>query len=148
MTGDAINLLLAEIRRSGGDVRLVGADRLKLVARTSLLPELTERVRAAKPRLRTAVRKLLPRNRKGEGYQTPVITAQRCNTLQASLYRIAPDPGRQPTGAPAIAKRWTIGGLSTRSKKPRGSPGTRCSGAGIGCMEGRRPPGNVPGAAN
>jgi hypothetical protein len=50
MTVDAANLL-AEIRRSGGDVRLVGCDRLKLVAPTALVPELAERVRAAKPML-------------------------------------------------------------------------------------------------
>jgi hypothetical protein len=50
MTADAANLL-AEIRRSGGDVRLVGCDRLKLVAPTALLSELAERVRAAKPML-------------------------------------------------------------------------------------------------
>ena len=54
MTSDAVNLL-AEIRRSGGDVRLVGTDRLKLVAPTALLPELTERVRAAKPMLVAAL---------------------------------------------------------------------------------------------
>ena len=48
MTADVANLL-AEIRRSGGDVRLIGCDRLKLVAPTALLPELAERVRAAKP---------------------------------------------------------------------------------------------------
>jgi hypothetical protein len=50
MTADATNLL-AEIRRSGGDVMLVGCDRLKLVAPKALLPELTDRVRAAKPML-------------------------------------------------------------------------------------------------
>jgi hypothetical protein len=50
MTADAVNLL-AEIRRSGGDVRLVGCDRLKLIAPKALLPELTDRVRAAKPML-------------------------------------------------------------------------------------------------
>jgi hypothetical protein len=43
--------LLAEIRRSGGDVRLVGCDRLKLVAPTALVPELAEKVRAAKAML-------------------------------------------------------------------------------------------------
>jgi hypothetical protein len=50
MTTDAANLL-AEIRRSGGDVTLVGRNRLKLVAPTALVPELAERVRAAKPML-------------------------------------------------------------------------------------------------
>lgn len=54
MTADAANLL-AEIRRSGGDVRLVGCDRLKLVAPTTLLPEFAERVRAAKPTLLAAL---------------------------------------------------------------------------------------------
>jgi hypothetical protein len=54
MTADAANLL-AEIRRSGGDVRLVGCDRLKLVAPTALLPELAQRVRAAKPMLLAAL---------------------------------------------------------------------------------------------
>jgi hypothetical protein len=50
MTADAVNLL-TEIRRAGGDVRLVGCNRLKLVAPITLLPELAERVRAAKPML-------------------------------------------------------------------------------------------------
>lgn len=50
MTADAANLL-AEIRRSGGDVRAVGCDRLKLVVPAALLPELAQRVRAAKPML-------------------------------------------------------------------------------------------------
>jgi hypothetical protein len=50
MRADALNLL-AEIRRSGGDVTLVGGDRLKLVAPTALVPELAEKVRAAKPML-------------------------------------------------------------------------------------------------
>jgi hypothetical protein len=50
MTADATNLL-AEIRQSGGDLILVGCDRLKLVAPKALLPELTDRVRAAKPML-------------------------------------------------------------------------------------------------
>jgi hypothetical protein len=54
MTADAANLL-AEIRRSGGDVRLVGCDRLKLVVPAALLPELAERVRAAKPMLLAAL---------------------------------------------------------------------------------------------
>jgi hypothetical protein len=50
MTAKAASLL-AEIRRSGGDVRLAGRDTLKLVAPAALLPELAERVRAAKPML-------------------------------------------------------------------------------------------------
>ena len=54
MTADATNLL-AEIRRSGGDVSLVGYDRLKLVAPAALLPKLAERVRAAKPVLLAAL---------------------------------------------------------------------------------------------
>jgi hypothetical protein len=54
MTADVANLL-AEIRRSGGDVRLIGCDRLQLVAPTALLPELAERVRAAKPVLLAAL---------------------------------------------------------------------------------------------
>jgi len=54
MTADVANLLI-EIRSSGGDVRLVGGDRLKLVAPTALLPELAERVRAAKPMLLAAL---------------------------------------------------------------------------------------------
>jgi hypothetical protein len=54
MTADVANLL-AEIRRSGGDVRLIGCDRLKLVAPKALLPELTDRVRAAKPMLLAAL---------------------------------------------------------------------------------------------
>ena len=54
MTTNAANLL-AEIRRSGGDVMLVGDDRLKLVAPKALLPVLTDRVRAAKPVLLAAL---------------------------------------------------------------------------------------------
>jgi len=54
MTADATNLL-AEIHRAGGDVRLVGCDSLKLVAPKALLPELAERVRAAKPMLLAAL---------------------------------------------------------------------------------------------
>ena len=50
MTGEAADLL-TKIRRAGGDVRLVGCDRLKLVAPIMLLPELAERVRAVKPLL-------------------------------------------------------------------------------------------------
>jgi hypothetical protein len=47
--------LLAEIRRSGGDVRLVGCDKVKLIAPTALLPKLAERVRAAKPMVLAAL---------------------------------------------------------------------------------------------
>jgi hypothetical protein len=43
MTAEVANLL-AEIRRSGGEVRLLGCDKLKLIAPAALLPELTERV--------------------------------------------------------------------------------------------------------
>ena len=54
MTADAA-ALLAEIRRSGGDVRLVAGDRLKLMAPTALIADLAERVRAAKPMLLAAL---------------------------------------------------------------------------------------------
>jgi hypothetical protein len=54
MTADVTHLL-AEIRRSGGDVKLVGCNRLKLVAPKALLPELTDRVRAVKPMLLAAL---------------------------------------------------------------------------------------------
>jgi hypothetical protein len=54
MTAEVANLL-AEIRRSGGEVRLLGCDKLKLVAPAALLHELTERVRAAKPMLLAAL---------------------------------------------------------------------------------------------
>jgi hypothetical protein len=50
MMADAANLL-AQIRRSGGDVKLVGCNKLKLVAPTALMPELAEKVRAVKPML-------------------------------------------------------------------------------------------------
>jgi hypothetical protein len=43
--------LLAEIRRSGGDVKVTAPDRLKVVAPAKLLPDLVERVRAVKPEL-------------------------------------------------------------------------------------------------
>jgi hypothetical protein len=54
MTADAANLI-AEIQRCGGDLKLVGRERLKLVAPKALLPELTEKVRAAKPKLLAAL---------------------------------------------------------------------------------------------
>src|SRR5262249_18243315 len=54
MTADALNLL-ADIRRVGGDVKLISCDKLKLVAPTPLLPELARRVRAAKPMLLAAL---------------------------------------------------------------------------------------------
>jgi hypothetical protein len=54
MTADALNLL-AEVRRSGGDVKLISGDRLKLIAPTKLMPELAKRVRAAKPMLLAAL---------------------------------------------------------------------------------------------
>jgi hypothetical protein len=50
MTAAAIDLL-AEIRRSGGDVKVTAPDRLKVIAPAKLLPDLVERVRAVKPEL-------------------------------------------------------------------------------------------------
>jgi len=82
MTADAANLI-AEIRRSGGDVSLVGCDRLKLVAPAALLPKLAERVRAAKPVLLAALSDTasqLTAKERGVGCQTPSATVQRRNT--------------------------------------------------------------------
>jgi len=81
MTGDTANLL-AEIRRSGGYVRLVGCDRLKLVAPPALLPELAERVRAAKPMLLAALADTGEQDNApvGVGCLTPGTTVQRRNT--------------------------------------------------------------------
>ena len=93
MTADATNLL-AEIRRSGGDLRLVGCDRLRLVAPKALLPELTDRVRAAKPTLLAALAdtasKVSTAQEGGEGVSTPGATVQQRNTQPSSLPRIAP----------------------------------------------------------
>jgi hypothetical protein len=50
MNADAVNLL-AEIRRLGGDVKLVSSDKLKLIAPSTLLPDLIKKVRVAKPML-------------------------------------------------------------------------------------------------
>jgi hypothetical protein len=47
---------LAAVRAAGGDVRLVGPYRLKLVAPTALPDDLIERVRAAKPSLLNLLR--------------------------------------------------------------------------------------------
>ena len=77
MMADAVNLL-AEIRRLGGDVKLISCDKLRLVAPTALMPELAERVRAAKPML---VAVLLddtsPAQQNGEGVMPP---QQPCNS--------------------------------------------------------------------
>ena len=95
MKADAANLL-AEIRRSGGDVRLVGCDRLKLVAPTALLSELAEKVRVAKPILLVA---LADTGRKaarqgGGGLSNPQrnsATAQH-STAESSSDRVFPTP--------------------------------------------------------
>jgi hypothetical protein len=74
MTMDAASLL-AEIRRSGGDVRLIACDRLKLVAPPALLADLTERVRAAKPMLLAALadtgRNMVAAQEEGGGVSNP-----------------------------------------------------------------------------
>jgi hypothetical protein len=83
MTADATNLL-AEIRQSGGDLILVGCDRLKLVAPKALLTELADRVRAAKPTLLAAladtVSQVSTTQEGGVGCQTPAATLQQRNT--------------------------------------------------------------------
>ena len=81
MRADVANLL-AEIRRSGGEVRLVGRDKLKLVAPAALLPELTERVRAAKPMLLA----FNPRRRKG-GPRRAANRISSSRRLRASFQR-------------------------------------------------------------
>ena len=93
MTADAVSLL-AEIRRSGGDVRLAGSDRLKLMAPTTLLPELVERVRAAKPMLLAALADSHPKaaQEEGGGASNPwrnAATAQH-STAKSSLDRVTP----------------------------------------------------------
>src|SRR5689334_4417617 len=97
MTAEATNLL-AEIRRSGGDVRLVGSDRLKLVAPKALLPELTDRVRAAKLMLLAALAdtasQVSTAQEGGGGVSNPrsnVATAQHL-TAKCSLDRAIPRP--------------------------------------------------------
>jgi hypothetical protein len=71
MTADAVNLL-AEIRRLGGDVKLVSCDKLKLVAPSALMPELTKRVRVAKPMLLAVLSNdITPARREGEGVLYP-----------------------------------------------------------------------------
>src|SRR5438552_3464301 len=52
---DEVLDILAAIRRTGGDVKVVGPDRLKLIAPASALPELADRVRRAKPLLLVAL---------------------------------------------------------------------------------------------
>jgi hypothetical protein len=47
--------VLAAIRRSGGDVKVVGPDRLKVIAPPALLPGMVEQVRAVKFHLLTAL---------------------------------------------------------------------------------------------
>src|SRR5262245_25239305 len=90
MTLDAVNLL-AEIRRLGGDVQLVGRDKLKLVAPTSVLPELAKRVRAAKPMLLTALTdKCSQAQREGEGVLYPrrnSATVQRLTSPSGAISR-------------------------------------------------------------
>ena len=56
MTIEALDVL-AEVRRLGGDVKLVGPDRLRVVAPAMLLPDLAERVRIVKPKLLVALAK-------------------------------------------------------------------------------------------
>ena len=88
MTADAVNLL-AEIRRLGGDVRLISCDKLRLVAPTALMPELAERVRVAKPMLLAVLGdNTSPAQRDGEGVVYPCrnrATAQRLSLLDLSL---------------------------------------------------------------
>src|SRR6266446_4206439 len=50
MTAGALDVLAA-IRRSGGDVKVVAPDRLKVVAPPALLPDLVKQVRAMKSEL-------------------------------------------------------------------------------------------------
>lgn len=69
MKADAVNLL-AEIRRLGGDVKLVSCDKLKLVAPSALMPELIKRVRVAKPMLLAVLANNTSRWR-GEGVLYP-----------------------------------------------------------------------------
>jgi hypothetical protein len=47
--------VLAAIRRAGGDIRVIGEDRLKVLAPASLLPEFVAQARAAKPELLAAL---------------------------------------------------------------------------------------------
>ncbi len=47
--------ILTEVRRRGGDIKLIAPDRLKVLAPTALLPELVEKVRAVKPALLVAL---------------------------------------------------------------------------------------------
>ena len=128
MTPDATNLL-AEIRRSGGDVRLVGCDRLKLVAPKALLPELTDRVRAAKPMLLAALAdpasQVSTAQEGGGGCQTPVATVQQRNTSPTSLHRIATSPRQQPTASPDIERHWLIGPPFIPPERQLGSPGAK-----------------------
>ena len=71
MTADAVDLL-AEIRRLGGDVKLISCDKLKLVAPTALMPELAKRVRVAKPTILAVLAdKPSPARRDGEGLLYP-----------------------------------------------------------------------------
>jgi hypothetical protein len=104
MTADAANLL-AEIRRSGGDLRLVGCDRLKLVAPKAVLPELSEKVRAAKPMLLVALADSASQVSTTEGG----VSNPRRNgaTAQHPVFEPSPDraiPTPQPTASRDIER--------------------------------------------
>jgi hypothetical protein len=125
MTAEVANLL-AEIRRSGGEVRLLGCDKLKLVAPAALLPELTEPVRAAKPMLLAALaatgRKPGVTLKGGGGVINPWRAVEQRNPQS---YRIAVLPCQRRTGAPDIARRWLIGAPFTLPARQVDLPGGR-----------------------
>lgn len=52
--------LLAEIRRHGGDVKMIAPGRLRVIAPNRMLSEIAEQVRAVKPQLLAALRSPAP----------------------------------------------------------------------------------------
>jgi hypothetical protein len=144
MTADAVNLL-AEIRRLGGDVKLVSCDKLKLVAPSALMPELIKRVRVAKPMLLAVLADNTSRSRgMGRGCYTPGATVQQRNTHRLGLYGNRSFPYRLPNGTPAIVRRWPIGAPFTLPTRPRRWPGAklRTGGTDYTARDGRL--GNAP----
>jgi len=145
MTADVADLL-AEIRRSGGDVRLIGCDRLKLVAPKALLPELTDRVRAAKPMLLAALAdtalQVSTAQEGGGGVSNP-----RRNGATAQ-HPTVESPRQQPTASPDIDMHWLVGAPFMPPAKRRGSLGAKLKITGICNTGSARLIGNARAAAN
>ena len=100
MMADAVNLL-AEIRRLGGDVKLISCDKLKLVAPTALMPELAKRVQVAKPTLLAVLADKPCPTRRGDGEG---VLYPRRNRATAQHLLTGPAPDR---AIPKPAAHWS-----------------------------------------